>query len=149
MFELVLRLHSTDHSRRLMPPREGAPPVYHSIMSFNHIKLNSHALLGPLGSRLEDRAQIRANHISTIWWTAVGALGLGASVIPAMERSAYIAGCYSQRRTVGVQNGPRIPILSFRTQHAPILITLTQAFVAKSSSKLRWRTSRMQASTCA
>ncbi|KAJ7828269.1 acyl-CoA dehydrogenase NM domain-like protein [Mycena olivaceomarginata] len=121
---------------KLMPPREGAPPVYHSITSFNHVKLNSHALLGPLGSRLEDRAQIRANHISTIWRTAVGALALGASVIPAMERSAYIAGRYSQRRTVGVQNGPRIPILSFRTQHAPILITLAQTFVAKEFLKV-------------
>ncbi|KAJ7312390.1 hypothetical protein DFH08DRAFT_791370 [Mycena albidolilacea] len=121
---------------KLMPPREGAPPVYHSITSFNHVKLNSHALLGPLGSRLEDRAQIRANHISTIWRTAVGALALGASVLPAMERSAYIAGRYSQRRTVGVQNGPRIPILSFRTQHAPILITLAQTFVAKEFLKV-------------
>jgi hypothetical protein len=53
-----------------------------------------------------------------------------------MERSAYIAGRYSQRRTVGVQNGPRIPILSFRTQHAPILITLAQTFVAKEFLKV-------------
>ncbi|KAJ7908990.1 acyl-CoA dehydrogenase NM domain-like protein [Mycena leptocephala] len=116
---------------KLMPPREGAPPVYHSITSFNHVKLGSHALLGPLGSCVEDKALVRANHISTIWRTAVGAIALGASVLPAMERSAYIAGRYSQRRTVGVPNGPRVPILTFRTQHAPILITLAQTFVAK------------------
>ncbi|KAJ6581956.1 acyl-CoA dehydrogenase NM domain-like protein [Mycena capillaripes] len=121
---------------KLMPPREGAPPVYHSITSFNHVKLSPHALLGPLGSRMEDRAMIRANHISTIWRTAVGAMALGASVLPAMERSAYIAGRYSQRRTVGVPNGPRIPILTFRTQHAPILITLAQTFVAKEFLKV-------------
>ncbi|KAJ7609319.1 hypothetical protein DFH06DRAFT_187211 [Mycena polygramma] len=121
---------------KLMPPREGAPPVYHSITSFNHVKLSPHALLGPLGSRVEDRALLRANHISTIWRTAVGAIALGASVLPAMERSAYIAGRYSQRRTVGVPNGPRVPILSFRTQHAPILITLAQTFVAKEFLKV-------------
>ncbi|KAJ7888604.1 hypothetical protein B0H14DRAFT_3127223 [Mycena olivaceomarginata] len=95
-------------------------------MSFNHVKLNSHALLGPFGSRLEDRAQIRR----------LGRLALGASVIPAMEQSAYIAGRDSQRRTVGVQNVPCIPILSFRTQHAPILITLAQTFVAKEFLKV-------------
>ncbi|KAJ6613726.1 acyl-CoA dehydrogenase NM domain-like protein [Mycena sp. CBHHK59/15] len=116
---------------KLLPPREGAPPVYHSITSFSRVKLPSHALLGPLGARSEDRALIRANYISTVWRTAVGALALGASVIPAMERSAFIAGRYSQRRTVGVQHGPRVPILSFRTQHAPILIALAQTFVAK------------------
>ncbi|KAJ7146738.1 hypothetical protein C8R44DRAFT_657027 [Mycena epipterygia] len=116
---------------KLLPPREGAPPVYHSITSFSNVKLHSHALLGPLGSRIEDRALIRENHLNMIWRTSVGALALGASVIPAMERSVYIAGRYSQRRTMGVPNSLPVPILSFRTQHAPILIALAQTFVAK------------------
>ncbi|KAK7024974.1 acyl-CoA dehydrogenase NM domain-like protein [Favolaschia claudopus] len=122
---------------KLMPPREGAPPVYHSITSFTHVKLPSHALLGPLGSRSADLALIRANYQDTIWRTSVGGMALGASVLPAMERSAYIAGRYSQRRTVGVPNSSkRIPILFFRTQHAPILITLAQTFVAKAFLKV-------------
>ncbi|KAJ7649473.1 hypothetical protein DFH06DRAFT_1193252 [Mycena polygramma] len=121
---------------KLMPPREGAPPVYHSITSFNHVKLPSYALLGPVGSKSADRALVRANHISTIWRTAVGGLALGASMIPAIERAGYIAGRYSQRRTVGVPNAPRVQILSFRTQHAPILVALAQSFVAKEFLKV-------------
>ncbi|KAJ7453159.1 hypothetical protein FB451DRAFT_1281868 [Mycena latifolia] len=121
---------------KLLPPREGAPPVYHSITSFNHVKLPSYALLGPVGSKSADRALVRANHINTIWRTAVGGLALGASMIPAIERSGYIAGRYSQRRTVGVPNAPRVQILSFRTQHAPILVALAQSFVAKEFLKV-------------
>ncbi|KAJ6550613.1 hypothetical protein DFH09DRAFT_1366654 [Mycena vulgaris] len=121
---------------KLLPPREGAPPVYHSITSFNNVKLPSWALLGPVGSQSEDKALVRANHLSTIWRTSVGGLALGVSMIPAIERSAYIAGRYSQRRTVGVPNAPRIQILSFRTQHAPILVALAQSFVAREFLKV-------------
>ncbi|KAJ7437590.1 acyl-CoA dehydrogenase NM domain-like protein [Mycena galericulata] len=121
---------------KLLPPREGSPPVYHSITSFNHVKLPYHALLGPLGSLAQDREVIRANHINTIWRTAVGAMALGASVIPGMERAVFITGRYSQRRTVGTPTGSRIPIITFRTQHAPILVTLAQTFVAKEFLKV-------------
>ncbi|KAJ7747812.1 acyl-CoA dehydrogenase/oxidase [Mycena metata] len=109
---------------RLLPPREGAPPIYHSITFSNHVKLPAHALLGPLGSASEDRALVRANHTNTIWRTTVGGLALGATVITARCR---------QRRTVGV---PPVPILLFRTQHAPILIALAQTFVAKEFLKV-------------
>ncbi|KAJ7863766.1 hypothetical protein B0H14DRAFT_3107587 [Mycena olivaceomarginata] len=79
---------------RLLPPREGPPPLNHSITSFNP-------------------------------------LALAGSCITTMDRSAYIAGPYSQRRTVGLPDKSRVPILTFRTQHKPILTTLAQAFVAK------------------
>ncbi|KAF7356178.1 hypothetical protein MVEN_00949100 [Mycena venus] len=115
----------------LLPPREGPPPLNHSITCFNRVKLPHDALLGPLGSHVEDKIAIRANHINTIWRTAVGALALAGSCITTMDRSAYIAGRYSQRRTVGLPDKSRVPILSFRTQHKPILTTLAQAFVAK------------------
>ncbi|KAJ7863751.1 acyl-CoA dehydrogenase NM domain-like protein [Mycena olivaceomarginata] len=121
---------------KLLPPREGPPPLNHSITSFNRVKLPRHALLGALGSHVEDKIAIRANHINTIWRTAVGALALAGSCITTMDRSAYIAGRYSQRRTVGLPDKSRVPILTFRTQHKPILTTLAQAFVAKEFFKV-------------
>ncbi|KAJ6512370.1 acyl-CoA dehydrogenase/oxidase, partial [Mycena vulgaris] len=116
---------------KLLPPREGSPPLNHSITFFDRVRLPASALLGPLGVRLEERSALRAHHINTIWRTAVGALALGGSCITALDRSAYIAARYSQQRTVGLPDKSRVPILSFRTQHGPILATLAQAFVAK------------------
>ncbi|KAJ7261065.1 hypothetical protein C8J57DRAFT_1072126 [Mycena rebaudengoi] len=126
-------------SAKLLPPREGSPPLNHSITVFNRVKLPPSALLGPLGVLLEDRMALRAHHMNTIWRTAVGALALGGSCISALDRSAFIAGRYSQRRTVGLPDQSRVAILSFRTQHAPILTTLAQAFVAKELFKVAVR----------
>ncbi|KAJ7239264.1 acyl-CoA dehydrogenase NM domain-like protein [Mycena rebaudengoi] len=126
-------------SAKLLPPREGPPPLNHSITVFNRVKLPPSALLGPLGVLLEDRMALRAHHMNTIWRTAVGALALGGSCISALDRSAFIAGRYSQRRTVGLPDQSRVAILSFRTQHAPILTTLAQAFVAKELFKVAVR----------
>ena len=119
-------------SDSLMPPREGSPPVYHSITTFNRVKLPSHALLGAKGTQAQEKAAVRADYFSAIWRTAVGALVLASGNVPAMERSAYICGKYSQRRTVGAAGGNgRTPILSFRTQQLPILTTAVQSMVAK------------------
>ncbi|KAJ7686943.1 hypothetical protein B0H17DRAFT_1302600 [Mycena rosella] len=108
----------------LLPPRDGSSPVYHSITILNKVLLPADALLGTVGKRAEDKMAARINHTNTIWRTAVGALALGGPCITDLHRSAFIAGRYSQRRTVGLPDGSRGLIISFRTQHAPILVAL-------------------------
>ena len=118
---------------RVLPPREGSPPVLHSITSFDDVKLPPHSLLGTPARLSPSKA--REHHLTTIWRTSVGALAIGSSVIPMIERSAVIAGRYSQRRTVGLKSisnaNNRVPILYFRTQHGPILKAFAYAMVSR------------------
>ncbi|KAJ7236823.1 hypothetical protein C8J57DRAFT_1088016 [Mycena rebaudengoi] len=129
-------------SIKLLPPREGSLPLSHSITVFNRVKLPPSALLGPLGVLLEDRMALRAHHMNTHLANGGGRtctrrkLYLGSGPC---HRSAFIAGRYSQRRTVDLPDQSRVVILSFRTQHAPILTTLAHAFVAKELFKVAVR----------
>lgn len=50
-------------------------------------------------------------------------------MIPAMRLVTWIVGKYSLRRTVGVANKNRMPIIGFRTQQMPILHALAQLAV--------------------
>lgn len=70
----------------------------------------------------------RLDFLQSIWRVATGTLALGGFAISAMQVSAYVAGRYSQRRMIG---GGVTPILTFKTQHAPILVALCQSFVLK------------------
>ncbi|KAJ5158873.1 Acyl-CoA dehydrogenase/oxidase [Penicillium coprophilum] len=110
---------------KLLPRRAASKPLDHAITSFNHVRLPHSALLGTL----DKPKDMRKHFLSTIWRIAVGTLGLTLTMVPVMKRCVYVAGKYSQRRHIlGPDQKPK-PIISFRTQHAPILHGLAQIFV--------------------
>ncbi|KAI0644433.1 acyl-CoA dehydrogenase NM domain-like protein [Trametes meyenii] len=118
---------------RLLPPRGGPDPVPHSLTSFHNVRLPPTALLGSL----EKPADIHANLMDIIHRVAVGSLALAGLALPFMQCYATIGTLYSLRRTIG---GPskRTPILSFRTQQAPILTVTANAYVLQALH--RWAT---------
>ncbi|OQE37980.1 hypothetical protein PENCOP_c009G08686 [Penicillium coprophilum] len=110
---------------KLLPRRAASKPLDHAITSFNHVRLPHSALLGTL----DKPKDMRKHFLSTIWRIAIGTLGLTLTMVPVMKRCVYVAGKYSQRRHIlGPDQKPK-PIISFRTQHAPILHGLAQIFV--------------------
>jgi acyl-CoA oxidase len=72
---------------------------------------------------------LRADFHLTIWRVHIGTLALSTTLIPVLKRAVFVAGKYSQRRTVGGPDGKRRPIISFRTQLRPILHTIAQIIV--------------------
>ena len=72
---------------------------------------------------------MRAQFFNTISRITTGTLAMSLSMIPALKCVTYIAGKYSLRRTVGVQDKMQIPIISFRTQQLPIQHALAQIAV--------------------
>ncbi|TFY78617.1 hypothetical protein EWM64_g5393 [Hericium alpestre] len=111
----------------LLPAREGSTPLNHCLTSFNHVYLPADALVGELESDTS-----RFGFLNSIWRVAVGTLALSGMTVPSLEISSYIAARYSQRRTVA----GGVPIISFRTQHAPILSALAQGFVVREFWKM-------------
>ncbi|KAH9930206.1 acyl-CoA dehydrogenase NM domain-like protein [Fomitopsis serialis] len=116
---------------RLVPQRGGIKPVDHAVTSFDHVRLPSTALLGSLAKP----ADLRANFISCIWRVSVGSLALGTMAIPLLSVNAYLAARYSLRRLVTGAGGAPVSIMSFRTQHGPILHALAQVAVMKAHAK--------------
>ncbi|KAJ3531123.1 hypothetical protein NMY22_g8285 [Coprinellus aureogranulatus] len=123
---------------RILNCRVGSKPVKHSITSFHHVQLPQSALLGEAKpSGLSERD----NFNRQIWRITGGAISLTGMVISRLKMSCYIAGKYSQRSTVAGppargndSEGPgrprsRVPIITFSTQHRPILIATVNAFV--------------------
>ncbi|KAL0954058.1 hypothetical protein HGRIS_005209 [Hohenbuehelia grisea] len=113
---------------RVLPPRRSASHVQHCLTYFDRVRLPQSAMLGQVA-----QLDYRLDFLQSIWRVAAGSLGLGSIAIPALQIAAFIAGKYSQRRTIsqagtGVE---RIPLITFKTQHAPILIALCQSFVLK------------------
>ncbi|KAL0945547.1 hypothetical protein HGRIS_014708 [Hohenbuehelia grisea] len=111
---------------RVLPPRRGAHFVQHCITSFNMVRLPQTAMLGTL----DGTGDTRLDFFQAIWRVAIGSLAIGSAAIPILQMSAYIAGRYSQRRRVH-NGGKLVPIISFKTQNAPILTALAQAAVLK------------------
>ncbi|KAF9501730.1 acyl-CoA dehydrogenase NM domain-like protein [Pleurotus eryngii] len=116
----------------LLPPRRSASHIRHSLTYFNGVRLSGDAILGSTDPSYDHRLEF----LQSIWRVAAGSLGLGSIAIPALQIAAFIAGRYSQRRTVHSTthrgfNGlnMRVPLISFKTQQAPILIALCQSFV--------------------
>ena len=72
---------------------------------------------------------MRAQFFNTISRVTTGTLAMSLSMIPALKCVTYIAGKYSLRRTIGVQDKIQIPIISFRTQQLPIHHALAQIAV--------------------
>jgi acyl-CoA oxidase len=89
------------------------------------VKLPADALLGNLKPPKNGRLQF----LSDIWRIGVGSICLTAVTIPALNLAAYIVAQYSKRRTVTTSHGQLVPLISFRTQQAPILHALAEAKV--------------------
>ncbi|EPQ56831.1 acyl-CoA dehydrogenase NM domain-like protein [Gloeophyllum trabeum ATCC 11539] len=115
-------------SARLLSPRHGSSPVNHSITSFHSVKVPASALLGEFDAYGSDRM----GFLLSLWRVGVGALALSSVLLPAIQLSTYIAGKYSLRRTVNDTFGTRVPIITFTTQHIPVLTALAHSFVLKS-----------------
>ncbi|TFK53968.1 acyl-CoA oxidase [Heliocybe sulcata] len=114
-------------SARLLPPRHGSSPVNHSITYFHHVRLPGTALLGDLETYGSGREQF----LLSIWRVGIGVLALSSILLPVIQLSAYVAGRYSFRRTVTDWQGSQVLIITFPTQHIPVLTAISQAFVLK------------------
>ncbi|RBR26100.1 uncharacterized protein FIESC28_01128 [Fusarium coffeatum] len=95
---------------RLLPSRPGSKPVDHAVTTFHHVYLEPWALLED-SPNSENPGKDFSRHIQRV-------------------TIAFIAGRYSQRRTVaGMTTVQRVPIITFSTQHTPILAALASASV--------------------
>ncbi|KAJ3505681.1 hypothetical protein NMY22_g17499 [Coprinellus aureogranulatus] len=134
---------------RIIHGRAGCKLVQHSITSFHHVKLPQSALLGNLekASHLSERDSFN----SRLWRVAAGAISLAGLLITGLKISCFIAGKYSQRRTVAGTSSranehkgaqppvPNVSIIGFGTQHRPIVIATANAFVLQA---FYWRAAR-------
>lgn len=96
------------------------------ITSFDHVQLPRSAMLGDLTKP----ANMRTGYLSAIQRIGTGTLALSIWITTFLKGAVYIAGKHTLSRTVqqGL-HGKRTPIMSFRTQHRPILRTLAQIAV--------------------
>ncbi|KAI1785917.1 acyl-CoA dehydrogenase NM domain-like protein [Ganoderma leucocontextum] len=123
---------------RLLPYRGGPNPLTHSLTTFTNVRLPRSALLGSL----EKPANLHANLMDIIWRITVGTIALGCLALPFMQCYATIGTMYSLRRQIGPASDParRTPLLSFRTQQAPILAAAANAYVMQALQ--RWAVAR-------
>ncbi|KAL4935087.1 hypothetical protein BDV06DRAFT_137715 [Aspergillus oleicola] len=110
---------------RALPPRTGAHPVDHALTVFNHVRLPGSALLGSHEKPVSDRDHFQA----TIQRVGAGTLFLSGLVIPALKLAVYNTSQFSLRRKVTGHDGSPMPVISFRTQHLPILHAVAQYHV--------------------
>lgn len=103
----------------------GIQEAPYAITSFDHVPLPSTAVLGGL----QKPDNMRDNFFHQIARISPGTLAMSMIMIPALRIVTYITGKYSLRRTVGVANKERMPIIGFRTQQLPILHALAQLAV--------------------
>ncbi|KAI0633863.1 acyl-CoA dehydrogenase NM domain-like protein [Trametes polyzona] len=117
-------------SRRL-PYRGGTNPVMHSLTTFHNVRLPRSALLGSL-ARPSD---LHANLIDIIHRVSIGTIAIGCLALPMMQCYTTIGALYSLRRKIGSPTN-QVPILTFRTQHGPILTVAANAYVMQALQ--RW-----------
>ncbi|GKZ37084.1 hypothetical protein AbraIFM66950_008475 [Aspergillus brasiliensis] len=110
---------------KALPPRTGAHPIDHSLTLFNHVVLPNSALLGSL----EKPQNERDHFFSAINRVSAGTLFLSAAAIPALKVAVYNAAHFSLRRRVTGHEGKPMAVIEFRTQHLPILHTISQYHV--------------------
>lgn len=98
----------------------------HALTSFDHVRLPAGSMLGDLAKPLNERDQ----YLHAIQRLSTGTLALTLWILPFLKCATFIAGRYSQKRTVqqGIR-GTRAPILHFRTQQLPILHAVAQVAV--------------------
>ncbi|PYI14707.1 acyl-CoA oxidase [Aspergillus violaceofuscus CBS 115571] len=126
----------------LLPPIGCGEMLDHSLTTFDNVRLEASAMLGDLVKP----GNLRAQFLFAIGQLRLGSLALSLWTIPFLKCAAFIAGKYSQQRTVqeGVQ-GERVPILSFRTQQLPIARAL--AHVAVMEPLVEWVVSQQNNSS--
>lgn len=122
---LLLIFHS------LLPTPLGNKPFGYSLTDFHHVKLPSESLLGEMNVVINPRIHF----LSEIWRIGIGSICLTSVVIPSLKVAAYVAAEYSKRRKICAPSGQMVPIISFRTQQAPILHALVQAVVLEAFFK--------------
>ncbi|KAF4618229.1 hypothetical protein D9613_011551 [Agrocybe pediades] len=121
----------TGITSRPLPTPLGNKPMGYCITSFDHVQLPLSALLG----ELEPTINPRIHFLSEIWRIGIGSVCLTSAVIPSLKVAAYITAQYSRRRMISDPRGGMVPIISFRTQQAPILYALVQAIVLEAFFK--------------
>ncbi|KAJ3537256.1 hypothetical protein NMY22_g5662 [Coprinellus aureogranulatus] len=134
---------------RIIQGRAGCKQVKHSITSFHHVKLPQSALLGSLENA--SHLSARGSFNSQLWRVSAGAISHAGLLITGLKISCVIAGKYSQGRTVAGTSShanehkgaqppvPYVSIISFGTQHRPIVIATANAFVLQA---FYWRAAR-------
>ncbi|KAH8692187.1 hypothetical protein BGW36DRAFT_42969 [Talaromyces proteolyticus] len=110
----------------LIPPVACGRMMDHAITSFHGVSLPPNAMLGDLAKP----DNFREAFLKAIGRIGAGTLALSLWVIPFLKSATFIVGKYSMRRTVQLGlGGDRAPIISFRTQHMPVLHALAQISV--------------------
>lgn len=110
----------------LLPSRPGSKVLDHAITAFNHVRVEVSALLVPVGQQQDTRRDF----FQQIGRVAVRELFLFMTNIVSLRLSAYITARYSQwRTTAGNKPDVRLPIITFSTQHGPILTALAFASI--------------------
>lgn len=118
---------------RALPRRPGGVnSVDHAITTFNHVRVPSNMLLGSI----EMPQDMRKDFYQQIQRVGAGTLSISLSNISSLRMCAYIAGKYSLRREVSnPKETGKMPIITFSTQHRPILTSLAMASVFEEFSK--------------
>lgn len=105
----------------------------HCLTYFNHVSLPPTALLGSPEKEGNDN---RNQFFEGIYRVMVGTISIGVMTVSSLKMAVYVAGRYSQRRKVtDAFSGALTPIISFPTQHYPVLSCLAQAIVFESFNK--------------
>lgn len=111
---------------KALPARPAAKSLDHAITSFYHVRLEASALLGTV----TQAENARIDFFKQIHRVAVGGLALSMANIPSLRHACFVVASYSLRRRVASHlHDGGLPIISFRTQHRPILLGFAQAAV--------------------
>lgn len=121
----ICRTSLTDFVSRRVPPRDDSDPVNHSLTTFTHVRVPGTALLGTLSPP----KSLRLQFLSSIWRVTVGSMVISFVAIPSLQLAAYTVAKYSLRRTVQGATPRPEPIISFRTQQAPIMTAMAESIV--------------------
>ncbi|KIJ36027.1 hypothetical protein M422DRAFT_179856, partial [Sphaerobolus stellatus SS14] len=117
---------------KVLSPRGASRPLEHSLTYFTNVRLHLEALMDTM-DKLEN---VRQGFFQQISRVVAGTLSMGVSALAPMKIGCFITARYSQRRMVtDASTGKLRPIISFRTQHAPILTVLAHIYVMEAFSK--------------
>ncbi|KAH9942406.1 acyl-CoA dehydrogenase NM domain-like protein [Epithele typhae] len=111
----------TGVTSKLLPFRDGAQPVTHSITTFTNVRLSHSALLGSL----DMPANLHDNLMHITSRICVGTVALGSIAIPFMELTRLSA------RSTPSAPDRCMPILTFRTQQIPLVGTVADVHVLR------------------
>ncbi|KAI0818486.1 acyl-CoA dehydrogenase NM domain-like protein [Trametes gibbosa] len=114
-----------------LPFRGGPSPVTHSITTFRNVRLPRGSLLGGL----DKPADLHANLMAIVERITIGTIALSCIALPFLQAHTTIGTLYSLRRQIGSPTS-RTPILTFRTQQAPILAAAANTYVMQALQ--RW-----------